>query len=190
MAAIFSLVWLGIVLYLRRKKRASLVYVLFFTAFYVYLFKVLDYTLFQYQTLLLLQYVMPGLMLQGYAAGEALNLIPLATLGTGDVQTSFLNILLFVPFGFGLPFVATVRFARVILAGALVSVIIESLQLSTGLMAGITFRVADINDVLFNTAGTAMGYALFIGFMHVFRRVTSGRKRLEHPILRYIAERP
>ncbi len=51
----FGLIWFGIVAFLGLKKRKGLAYLIFFTVYYAYLFKVLDYTLFQFQSLLLLR---------------------------------------------------------------------------------------------------------------------------------------
>src|ERR1043165_8828513 len=74
---LFGLIWIGIVAFLRFKK--SLVYLIFFTIFYVYIVKVLDYTLFQFQSLVLLKYFMPDLILNGQTAEKAINLVPLVT---------------------------------------------------------------------------------------------------------------
>jgi hypothetical protein len=91
---LFGLLWIGIVTFLRLKKKEGLVHLIFFTIFYAYLFKVLDYTLFQFQSLLLLKHSMPNLILQGETADKSLNLIPLITLTPEDLETSLLNILL------------------------------------------------------------------------------------------------
>src|SRR5688572_14798356 len=161
---LFGLIWIGIVAFLRLTMKKDLAYLLFFTVFYVYLFKALDYTLFQFQSLLLLRHFTPNLILQGQASGEDMNLVPLLTLTPGDAKTSLLNVLLLIPFGFGLPFITSLRMKKVVMAGALFSVVIELLQLMTGLVAGMTFRVFDIDDVIFNTVGVAVGYVLFVGF--------------------------
>jgi glycopeptide antibiotics resistance protein len=187
---LFGLIGVGIVAMLRLKKRKGYIFFLFFTIFYVYLFMVLDYTLFQFQSLLLLRYVSPNLILKGQMAGEAINLIPLVTLTPEDLQTSFLNILLMVPFGFGLPFITNFRMKKIVMSGLLFSIGIELLQLMTGLLAKITFRIADINDVIFNTVGVAVGYMLFLGFMRTFNHMSRNRKISGNPIVRYIAERP
>ena len=129
-------------------------------------------------------------MLQGIAAGKEVNFIPLITLTPEDIKTSLLNILLFMPFGFGLPFITNFRMKKVVVLGAVFSIVIELLQLMSGLVAGMTFRVADINDVLFNTLGVLIGYMLFVGFVRVYRRISRDWKIAAHPILRYIAERP
>ena len=162
---LFGLIWIGIVMFLRLKKR--LTYLIFFTIFYVYLLKVLDYTLFQYQSLLFMKHFMPDLILNGQTVGKDLNLIPLITLTPQDLETSLLNILLLIPFGFGLPFITNYRLKKVVVIGALFSIGIEIMQLITGITANITFRIADINDVIFNTVGVAIGYVLFIGFVRI-----------------------
>jgi glycopeptide antibiotics resistance protein len=186
---LFCLIWLGIIVFLRVKKKKSLVYLLCFTIFYSYLIKVLDYTLFQFQSFLLLKHFVPGLILNGVAAGKSINLIPLVTLTPGDIKTSLLNILLMIPFGFGLPFITDFRMKKVVMVGALLSIDIELLQLVTGLMARTTFRIADINDVLCNTAGAVIGYLLFVGLVRLCRRIIHKGKWSVNPISRYIAER-
>jgi glycopeptide antibiotics resistance protein len=185
---LFGLIWIGIVMFLRSKKSAA--YLIFFTIFYVYIFKALDYTLFQFQSLILLKHFRPDLILNGQTAGEEMNLIPLITLTPQDLQTSLLNILLLIPFGFGLPFITNYRMKKIVVMGALFSIVIEFLQLITGFMANITFRIADINDVIFNTMGAAIGYLLFIGFMRIYRHISRNGEMSANPILQYIAERP
>ena len=179
-----GLLWLAAVMALRKKGFAFLA---FFTVFYVYLFKVLDYTLFQYQSLLVLKHWMPNLRLNGLAAADSLNLVPLVGLTPADATTSLLNILMLVPFGFGLPFITRLRMKGVVLSGALFSILIELMQLSTGILANTTFRVADINDVIFNTTGAAIGYVMFVGFTRTYRRVS---RDWGDPISQHIAERP
>jgi len=185
-----GLVWLGMVAFLLLKKKKSLVYVLFFTVFYIYLYKVLDYTLLQFQSLLLIQHFVPDLRLNGFKDGTNVNLIPLVTLTLEDAKTSLLNILMLLPFGFGLPFITNFRFKRVVIAGLLFSIAIELLQLITGFMGNTTFRVADVNDLLFNTLGVATGYILFVQFIRIYRRTIRNWKIRSNPVLRYIAERP
>lgn len=184
-----GLIWLGIAAYLLLKKRKSLVYLLFFTIFYVYLYKVLDYTLIQFQSLLLLRYFVPNLMLRGLEAGRTVNLIPLITLRLVDVKTTLLNVLMMMPFGFGLPFVTNFRFKKVVTAGLLLSIAIEFLQFITGFIANTSFRIADVNDLIFNTVGVAIGYILFVQFIRIYRHVLRNWKIRTNRILRYIAER-
>jgi len=158
--AVAGVAWLALTWHLHRRGR-NVVYVALFTVFFVYGFKVLDYTLFQFQTLLLLQHFDPNLILNGVPDDEHLNLVPVVTLESADVRTSLLNVAMMVPFGLGLPFLTGLRWGSVVAAGALVSVAIELLQLVTGMLGGITFRVADVNDVVFNAMGTGLGCLLF-----------------------------
>ena len=104
-------------------------------------------------------------------------------------MTSPLTVLLMVPFGFGLPFVTKLRFTQTVVAGVLLSVGIEVLQWMTGLIGGVTFRIADINDVIFNATGVVIGYGLFVGFVRAYRRRTGEWKLSTHPISRRISER-
>jgi glycopeptide antibiotics resistance protein len=171
------------------RRGAGWVHLLLVAIFGVYLYAVLDVTLLQYQSLLLLKLFQPDLILRGIEAAQSLNFVPLVGLSIGDLPTSLLNILMLVPFGFGLPFLTGFRFAQVVASGALFSLAIEALQLATGQWAGTTFRVADINDVIFNTTGAAIGYLLFIGFLRLLRAARGGSP-VSNPLLRHLIERP
>lgn len=129
-------------------------------------------------------------MVKAHTVAQDINLIPLIALRLADVKTSLLNIVLFVPFGFGIPFITKLQMKKVVIAGALFSVTIELLQSLTGVLAHRTFRTADINDVIFNTTGAVVGYLLFIWFMRLYRKHTPNGERAKRPILSYIAERP
>jgi glycopeptide antibiotics resistance protein len=187
---VFGSTWVGLVTFLRRKKKIGLVYVLFLSVFSVYLYKVLDFTLLQFQSLLLQQHFVPGLQLNGIPAGRTVNLIPLVTLAPRDATTSLFNVLMMVPFGFGLPFITNLRLKRVVIAALFFSLTVESLQLITGFAANTTFRIADINDVIFNTVGAGIGYALFRVFVRILRGALRDQSVKESPILRYIDQHP
>jgi glycopeptide antibiotics resistance protein len=186
---LFASIWFGIVAFLRTKKKKTPLYLLFFTIFYLYIYKVLDYTLLQFQSLLLLKHFAPALRMNGVAARDSINLIPLVNLTAEDWRTSLLNILLMMPFGFGLPFITNFTAGRIIVLGALFSIAIELLQLLTGVMAGMTFRIADINDVIFNTVGVAAGYVILIGIVRIYRRMSHERRQLRTVLLETVAER-
>lgn len=181
--------WIGMLAMLRARRRQGLVDLLFFTIFFVYIVLVLDRTLFQFQSLIVLKHLEPHLMLNGQGDGNTVNLVPLVKLRQEDVVTSLLNVLLMVPFGFGLPFVTKLRFTQTVVAGVLFSVGIEVLQWMTGLIGGVTFRIADINDVIFNATGVVIGYGLFVGFVRAYRRRAGEWKLSTHPISRHISER-
>lgn len=187
---IFAFVWLGLVVFLRRRKRADFVYLLFFSLFCIYLYAVIEITVLQFQSLVVLKYLDPGIIMRGIEAERSLNLVPLLTLGADDIRTSALNVLMMVPFGLGLPLVRPWRFGKVLAAGVLLSLSIETLQYVSGQLAQTTFRVADINDVIFNTAGTALGYLVFAAKVRLARGLQGEGKQRGNPILRALAARP
>ena len=73
-----------------------------------------------------------------------------------DIRNTFLNILLFIPLGFLLPFLwkKYQSLRTTILFGFALSLSIELLQI-------LTYRATDINDIIANTFGAALGYFIF-----------------------------
>ncbi|MEE0931819.1 MAG: VanZ family protein [Clostridium sp.] len=67
------------------------------------------------------------------------------------------NILLFIPLGFCIPlfFNKKNKLSKVILYGFTASLIIEVLQLFT------PYNITDIDDIIFNTFGTVIGFIIF-----------------------------
>ncbi len=84
------------------------------------------------------------------------NLIPLIDIVNNPpayVRNTVLNIMLFVPLGFLLPALwKEYRSLRItVLAGFILSLFVEILQI-------FTFRLTDVDDLITNTAGAALGY--------------------------------
>lgn len=83
-----------------------------------------------------------------------LNLVPFLDMAEDGIN-SILNVLLFVPLGIFLP-VLWKRYSsvkRCILFGFLLSLFIELSQL-------FTYRATDVNDLITNTVGTAVGWVI------------------------------
>ena len=82
------------------------------------------------------------------------NLVPFLGMEE-DAKNSILNVLLFVPFGIFLPMLWKPYSSakKCILSGFFVSLLIEILQL-------FTYRATDVNDLITNTTGTALGWFL------------------------------
>jgi VanZ family protein len=88
----------------------------------------------------------------------------LATLGRGPTIGTAIslagNIAVFVPLGLLAP--ATSQrlrsWPRVLGLGLAVSLAIETAQLTAGLLIGHPYRSADVDDLILNVAGTALGY--------------------------------
>ena len=75
---------------------------------------------------------------------------------------AWLNVLLTLPFGFGLPFVLNVRGRDILLIGILFSLGIEGMQLlADALYLALPTWSVDINDVILNSLGVFAGYAAF-----------------------------
>lgn len=93
------------------------------------------------------------------ALADAINLTPFAS---ADSAQFALNVVMMVPFGFMLPLVATrlSSFRVVTIAGLAVSGAIEGAQALSVLLLG-NRRVVDIDDLIANTAGAALGYLAF-----------------------------
>jgi glycopeptide antibiotics resistance protein len=99
-----------------------------------------------------------------------LNLRPLRTIGPaldfgpGSQQFRLLvgNLLAFVPLGVLLP-LAGLRhsWARVAMLGLALTVAIELGQLLVSVAIGYAYRSADIDDVIVNWLGAALGYAAY-----------------------------
>ena len=99
--------------------------------------------------------------------GTLLNLVPLSFQGPGAVVDAVLNVGVFIPLGL-LLVAAGVRFAVALLIGLLLSVGIELSQY----LAQVG-RTADVNDLLTNTTGTVLGWAVGTAIVHVTRRADS-----------------
>ncbi len=91
------------------------------------------------------------------------NLIPLVHLfdydSTGDILWNVVgNVAMFLPSGLILPVVYKKRnsFGKVLVAGALLSLCIEILQLP------FASRASDIDDLILNTLGVAVGYGIYV----------------------------
>ena len=85
-------------------------------------------------------------------------------LGPGSQEYSVLigNLLAFVPLGVLVPVVIQRRsWIAALGAGVALSVAIEVVQWAVSIALGFNYRTADVDDVLVNTAGTAVGYLIF-----------------------------
>ena len=85
----------------------------------------------------------------------------------------FQNILLTVPFGFGINFVMKTKPKDLLWISLTVGIGIELIQfLISFILVRYTYRVLDINDVILNTLGMGIGYGLFRVFGMVFMWMT------------------
>ena len=99
-----------------------------------------------------------------------INIVPFSYMFS-DYENSILNVLLFLPFGFFLPFFWKYfkAFHRTLFFGFCASLFIEVLQL-------FTFRATDINDLITNTLGTFLGWFLAKVIIQLFPSISPSRK--------------
>ena len=73
------------------------------------------------------------------------------------------NVLAFAPLGVFLPLLWPGRrsLISVIVAGLGISLALEAVQLGLSVLIGAPYRVADIDDVMINVLGVALGYGLY-----------------------------
>jgi glycopeptide antibiotics resistance protein len=79
------------------------------------------------------------------------------------INQSLGNVLLLMPVGLYLPFLAprASHLGTLMLVGLCASLLIEFSQLAISAVLGYTYKIADIDDVILNTVGVAVGYAAF-----------------------------
>ena len=96
-----------------------------------------------------------------------------------DVTAYFLNVLLFVPFSFLVPFIWPNRAKYTVLSGFLFSLLIETSQLFNS-------RQTDIDDLLMNTLGALIGYLMYCIFAKIIKRTTTPVNHLKYEPAVYI----
>ncbi|MBC7814767.1 MAG: VanZ family protein [Burkholderiales bacterium] len=107
---------------------------------------------------------------------RSINLIPfkfnLSELPNIVLMQIFQNVLLTVPFGFGVNFVAQVTAKRIFWLAAAVGLGIEAGQLIISLLLRYPYRIIDINDALLNASGILIGYGIFRVFAWLYLTAT------------------
>ncbi|MFE5140664.1 VanZ family protein [Streptomyces fagopyri] len=119
----------------------------------VYLAGVLAFTFFPFQ-------IMYGKYADSIDWYNQINWVPLITLDPSAVP----NVIMTIPLGILLPLISrrVISWRRAVIVGALFSLAIEISQV-LGCVLFNNYRGADINDVLVNTLGCALGYGLVRG---------------------------
>lgn len=94
---------------------------------------------------------------------DQINLLPFSK--DIDIAAYFLNVLLFVPFGFFWPFIwpNIDKLKYTVLSGFSFSLLVEISQLFNN-------RRTDIDDLILNTLGTLIGYLLLRVFIRITKR--------------------
>lgn len=91
----------------------------------------------------------------------------------------FLNIIMAIPFGFGINFLTKVKSKDFLWIPLLFGLGIEATQLMISLTLGWAYRIIDINDVLLNAAGVLIGFGFFKAFSQWYLIIID-RLKIEH----------
>lgn len=87
------------------------------------------------------------------------------------------NILLAIPFGFGINFIARINPKKIVWLAVFVGLSFEITQLVMALILHNSFRTADINDVILNATGVLLGYGVFRVFGLIYSFIIQKTKR-------------
>jgi glycopeptide antibiotics resistance protein len=168
----------GVLAILWRRKH-SYSYLVFFSIFWVYAMLGLDKTLFPIQ----INGTFVEVMRQAPLFSQV-NLLPFHFNRYGLSPAGYFgildNILLTVPFGFGLNFIRRLRLKDILWLSFAVGFGIEAVQLGMTLILRYPYRVVDVNDVWLNAVGVLIGYGLFRFFAWLYRLIVPQQPDNKH----------
>ncbi|WP_207642429.1 VanZ family protein [Pseudobacteroides cellulosolvens] len=83
------------------------------------------------------------------------------------------NIVLFIPYGFFVPLIFSKlnSFKKLLILGAITSTLIEVIQYVVSSFLGFTYRIADIDDLIYNTLGTLIGFYIYKGVLPLLKKL-------------------
>jgi glycopeptide antibiotics resistance protein len=158
---LIGLVLLAVLLSLLWWRKHSFAYLLAFSLFWFYLLFVVSEIIFP---------------LTPDTGSPGFNLIPFnlgCSLGELLCLRNFVaNILLTMPFGFGINFLVSLKPKNYFWLAPAVGLGLELSQLAASLAFKSSFHVADINDSILNAIGVLLGYAVFRMLGWLYRSLT------------------
>ena len=177
--AVFGALLLLVLLFHSWRKEHSWPYLFFLSLFWVYIFVVLTMIFFPIR----IPQEWPGNITPQNILGtfSHVNFIPFnfGDLFTANATVIFEqligNILLTLPFGFGLPFLVYVPGRRIFWFVLFSGSALEGIQLLIkllGIISGYGHAI-DINDVILNSIGILVGYGLYCSFAWFYRELIS-----------------
>ncbi len=108
------------------------------------------------------------------------------------IREIYQNILLAIPFGFGVNFIARIKPKNILWLASGVGFAFEFVQLAISLIVRSPFRAVDINDLILNAIGVLIGYGIFrifgVMYLHVVQRLPSQPRHIFayiHDIVRH-----
>lgn len=185
---LIGFLFLAVLLAILWRRKHTISYLFCFSLFWVYLLLVLRETLFPIP----LSGDMFEVMRKEMPFMAGVNLTPLYFGPLADIRVVgreiVLNIILTIPFGFGIHFIAQYRAKGFLWLAIGAGLGIEGMQLMISLLLGFPYRAIDINDVLLNIIGVFIGYMLFKIFALIYVNVTHQLKIEQRGLLGYIYE--
>lgn len=174
-------VLLGVLVILYRRQR-SLPYLFFFAIFWLYLLGVLKMAIFPIHIPLTEQASLEPFSPRMNLVPFYFRCAPMAIC----LREILGNLLLTVPFGFGIRFIARMKARDFLWLSLGVGFVLEGAQLVLSLLLRSAFRAVDVNDVLLNALGVGLGYALFRLFARGYLRAFERFGRIPKGLLSYI----
>lgn len=176
-----------------RQKRAPS-YLFFFSIFWLYLLMLVSVTIFPIPLDIGdigFKFNNIGEQIAHMQKYHALNLIPLGFGTCWDLPRPcaigiYENILMTIPFGFGICFVARLKPRDFPWLAIAVGLVIESTQFALDLAMGGAYRTVDANDVLFNAIGVLLGYGIFRIFAWLYLAIAYYSRINRRGLLAYI----
>jgi glycopeptide antibiotics resistance protein len=157
---------LCVLLVILRRRKHNLSYLIFFSIFWIYLLVVVKTVIFPFviNTDFSRPRVLPTINLVPFYFGycSILTYCVLGILG---------NIILTIPFGFGINFLVRIKPRNFFLLALTIGFGFEFSQLVISLIFRSGFRSIDINDVILNALGVLTGYAIFRSFAWAYKKI-------------------
>ena len=150
-------------------RKHNLSYLLFFSLFWMYLLAVVQVVFFPFVI---------NTDYGGAAFSPSINLIPFyfgscfTHMPELCIRSLIENMILTLPFGFGLCFLLRVKPKNFLWLAIAVGLGLELSQLLISFVFRSGFRAVDINDAILNAAGVLLGYAFFRTFAWAYLKVT------------------
>ena len=102
------------------------------------------------------------------------------------IREIYQNILLAIPFGFGVNFIARIKPRNILWLALGVGFTFEFVQLAISLIVRSPFRAVDINDLILNAIGVLIGYGIFRIFGVIYLHVVQWLPSQPRHIFAYI----
>ena len=156
-----------VILFNQWRRKQNLPYIFFFTLFVVYLMYGIDKVLFPMEISGSFSDAMRRLPIL-----SSVNFVPFYFgqfgLTAGGLKFLLYNILLTMPYGFGINFLTRMNAKKIVRVSIFLGLGLEMAQLLLSLALRYPYRVVDINDAIFNAFGVLLGYGLFKLFARLY----------------------